>query len=279
MLRAVGLLRYERARARTLRRMRRAPGKPIVVYTIGKTGSSTVLATLAEAVPDRPVYQVHHLQPERVERSERHYRSLPRPIATGHVLAAQYLSRHRPPTPDDPWDVITLVREPVAQDVSVFFQVGERRGLFRLDGEGRLVEPASVDELVERFRTWRDHEDDVRWFDDDFAPSLGIDVYARPFDAAAGFARYDGDRARVLLLRNEDLRRVGSAALGDFLGIDPPALVAANVGAEKRYAEVYAEFRSRPVPAELAESLYGSKLARHFYSAAELDGFRAAWLR
>lgn len=259
--------------------MRRAPGTPIVVYTIGKTGSSTVLATLARHVPHRPVYQVHHLQPERVARSERHYRSLPRPVATGHVVAAQYLSQHRPPTADDPWDVITLVREPVAQDVSVFFQVGERRGFFRLDDDGRLAEPGSVDELVERFRTWRDHEDDVRWFDEDFAPSLGIDVYATPFDPGAGLARCDGDRARVLLLRNEDLRRVGPAALGDFLGIEPPSLVAANVGAEKRYADVYAEFRSRPVPAELVDVLHGSKLARHFYSPAELDRARAAWLR
>jgi len=258
--------------------MRATPGKPIIVYTIGKTGSSTVLATLARHVPDRPVYQVHHLQPHRVTRSARHYRSLPRPIAPDHVVAAQYLSRHRPPTPDEPWDVITLVREPVAQDVSVFFQVGERRGFFALDDDGRLRQPASIDELHERFGTWRDHEDDVRFFDEELAPSLGIDVYAQPFDPAAGTARYDGGRARVLLLRNEDLHQVGSSALGAFLGIEPPELVAANVGAEKRYADVYAEFRSRPLPEELVDRLQRSRLARHFYRPEELEAARAAWL-
>lgn len=258
--------------------MRRTPGKPIVVYTIGKTGSSAVLATLDRHVPDRPVYQVHHLQPHRVTRSELHYRSLPKPIVTNHVMASTYLTRHCPPTAADPWDVITLVREPVTQDVSVFFQVGERRGFFTLDDEGRLRDPSSIDELHERFADWRDHEDDTRFFDEDFAPSLGIDVYAQPFDPTVGMARYDGERARVLLLRNEDLRRVGSTALGDFLGVEPPALVAANVGAEKRYADLYAEFRSRPLSADLVDRLQASRLARHFYSPDELEAARAAWL-
>ena len=257
--------------------MRRATGKPVIVYTIGKTGSSTVLATLGAALPDRPVWQIHHLQPERIDRSEASYKAMPKPIVTGHVVAARHVRRHRPPTVDDPWDVITLVREPVAQDVSVFFQVGERRGFFRVDESGRLLDPPTVNELLDRFATWRDHEDDARWFDEDFEPSLGIDVYERPFDPAAGFATYAGARARVLLLRTEDLRRVGAPALAEFLGIPEPELLDANVGDDKRYAEVYASMRARGVDRALIDRLHATKLARHFYTPAELADARARW--
>ena len=277
----IGRARYERSRRRTVRAVRRsaARGRPVVVYTIGKTGSSTILATLGRHLPERPVLQVHHLQPHRVERSERSYRTMARPAASRHVVAAQYLTRHAPPTAEAPWDVITLVREPVAQDVSVFFQVGERRGFFALDEHGRLHDPPTVEGLVERFRTWRDHADDARWFDEDFEPSLGIDVYGEPFDHEAGYATYVGGRARVLLLRNEDLRRVGSTALAEFLGIAPPPLVDANVGDEKRYAAVYAEFRQRGVDAPLVDLLHGTKLAQHFYTTAERAEACARWVK
>ena len=275
----LGRIRYERSRRRIQRRLRGEQGKPVVVYTIGKTGSSTVLATVGRALPERPARQIHHLQPHRIARSDDSYRRQDRPRASVHVEVAKHMLRHQPPTPDEPWDVITLVREPVAQDVSVFFQVGERRGFMRIDDDGALIEPGSIDELHERFATWRDHEDDARWFDEDLLPSLGIDVYATPFDHAAGFARIDGERARLLLLRNEDLHRVGSRAIGDFLGIEPPELVAANVGAEKRYADVYAAFRSRGVPASLVNTLHATKLARHFYTPDELATARATWAR
>jgi Putative capsular polysaccharide synthesis protein len=276
--RAVRLARYQQQQALALRRMRRATGKPVIVYTIGKTGSSTVLATLAAALPGRPVWQIHHLQPERVDRSERSYRSMAKPIVTGHVVAARHMSRHHPPSPEAPWDVVTLVREPVAQDVSVFFQVGERRGFFAIDEHGELVDPTTVDELLVRFASWRDHEDDARWFDEDFEPSLGVDVYDTPFDPSVGFATYESERARVLLLRTEDLRRVGAAALGEFLGIDPPVLVDANVGDEKRYAEVYGAMRARGVDPALVDRLHATKQARHFYTADELADARARWV-
>jgi hypothetical protein len=272
-------VRYDLAKRRALRRLRRTPGKPVVVYTIGKTGSSTVLATLRAAVPHRPALQIHHLQPHRVALSEAAYRRLDPPIVAAHVVAAQHAIRHARPSVAAPWDVITLVREPMAQDLSVFFQVAERRGFIRFDAGGNLVEPASVPALHERFLDWRDHEDDARWFDEDFEPSLGIDVYAAPFDPARGFARLDGERARVLLLRNEDLRRVGPAALGDFLGIDPPALVTANVGDDKRYAAIYRAVRSLGMPAELVDRLHATKLAQHFYTAEELAAARAIWVR
>ena len=81
----------------------------------------------------------------------------------------------------------------------------------------------------------------------------------------------------MLLLRNEDLRRTGPQALGDFLGVNPLPLVEANIGDEKRYAGVYAEFRARGVDTELVDLLHGSKLARHFYTPDELAHARARW--
>ncbi|MCG6535560.1 MAG: hypothetical protein L7F78_12915 [Syntrophales bacterium LBB04] len=51
-----------------------------------------------------------------------------------------------------------------------------------------------------------------------------------------------------------------------------------NTSDEKPYRELYNQFKSFPLPVEFVEAAYSTRLARHFYTELEIQGFRRRWL-
>lgn len=251
-----------------LARMRR-PDPTIVVFSMGKTGSTAIARAVQDVTGDR-VFQVFRLVGDRLAEAEARYRAEARPPFRGalHLWESEYLLR-RPPTPSAPWTVITTVREPIAQAVSAFFHGGGRRGV--LGG-------ATADDLVETLLAESWVRAPLRWFDREFAPALGIDVFEHPFDPERGHSVIETPPVRVLLLRQENLA-LAPAALAGFLG--RPAAVAVparNEAAEKEYAAQYREFlASVRLPGPVLDQAYSSRYARHFYADSELERFRQRW--
>jgi hypothetical protein len=258
-------LAYTVAKVRHQRR-RRGHGPPVAVFSMAKTGSSSVAAAL-RAGGVGAVHQVHDLDPAFLAEEEAGYRWTGRPW---RIWDAQALLRH-PPTTSAPWRVVSMVRDPIAQSVSAFFQPGVRLG---------YVHPgATVDELRARFGDRLDRLP-LHWFESHLLPTLGIDVYTVPFDPGTGYQIIDTPSVRLLLLRCEDLARA-PGALAELLGVPATLSVAElNRGVEKGYAELYRSFCAslRPTAAQL-DHAYGSRLVRHFYSAEEIDRFRTLWSR
>ena len=261
---------YTASKQVALWRMRRTE-PPLVVFSMGKTGSTAIARALHDATGE-PVFQVFRLEPERLAQAERRYRAgHPRaPFAGAHHLwESQYLLR-KPPGERAPWTVITTVREPIAQAVSAFFHgAGLRQRLAAHPTVAALVE-ALVDEHWTR--------PPVRWFDREFAPALGIDVYERTFDPAVGFGVIDTEAVQVLLLRQENFD-AAPALLAHFLHRhDPVPVPARNEGAGRAYGERYREFLATArMPDRLLDEAYGSRYARHFYADSELADFRRRW--
>ncbi len=248
--------------------MARQSGDPVVVFCMGKTASSAIYRAVRDAI-DVPAYKIHLLTPASVARAEAGYRRSAPDARPRHIFHAAHLMRHLP-TPDHPWQVITLVREPVARAVSDFFQSGRRTGLLRDDAEATA--------RLTRFATTQGIPRSIDWFDAEFAPSLGVDVYRVPFDPDAGFAVIEGPAVRVLVLRQEGLE-VAPHAIASFLGLAQPLEIdRENDAASKEYRAAYdAALRDVRFPAAALDAAYGSKFARHFYSPAELASFRRRW--
>lgn len=257
--------RFSYTVARTRYRWRSSsPGAPVVVFSMAKTGSSAVAAALRDAHRG-PVHHVHDLDPDFLAREEDEYRWHGRPW---RIWDAQRLLR-QPPSLARPWRVVSIIRDPIAQTVSAFFQPGRRRGY--------LHDAATVGSLQERFGDRLDHLP-LRWFENQVLPGLGIDVYATPFDHERRYQIISTPTVRLLLLRCEDLA-VAPVALAEFLGsADPIAVPRVNVGAEKGYAEVYESFRAsvRPTASQL-DCAYRSRAVQHFYKTEEIARFRAHW--
>ena len=256
-------LRYRLRRWLMKRRMAQAPD-PILVYTIGKTGSTSVVKTIDGA--GRPAWQMHGLQASAIDERETEVetqrpRHMPR-----HLWVSQHF-RHRLPTPERPWDVITLTRDPLAHSVSSFFQSAVRRRYTEFDAT----------EMLAKYLAEHDVYRALNWFDDELMRFLGIDVYEHPFTPGQPLL-IQMPTVRLLLLRREDLDTVGPKALSEFAGVKIDQMAHANVGDQKLYADAYQRFRANALlPRDLVEKMYGSRYARHFYSEEEIARFKMAW--
>ena len=294
IVRELAWRRYSTAKVYELARLRLVqPRDPIVVYTVGKVGSTTVARSLAASGLRRPVYQVHWLSADRLatldsfyRAGSQKYRGTPRAqrFRPEFVWLGKHLARRIASTPNTRWQVITLVRDPVARNISSFFQNMDSFFDYWLD-EKAVVSGINemAQDLVELFmdgylRDPVQDGDPLTWFDEELRPVFDVNVYGEEFPRARGFHIYKSHNADVLVLRLEDLDRSGREAFRRFLGLDGYRTDRRNVGADKAYAAVYDRFLDM---VRLTESyldrLYTAKYTAHFYSQDEIAGFRARW--
>jgi hypothetical protein len=255
---------YSVAKTRHRLRKRRDRGVPNVVFSIAKSGSSAIAAAMRD-VGVGPVFQVHDLDPDFLAAEEDDYRWSGRPWRNWDAQCL--LSRL--PTTDARWHVVSLVRDPIAQRASAFFQPGERLGYLNAD--------STVDSLMARFG------DDLEqlpldWFESHVEAHLGIDVYASEFDTEKGYDIIKTPTASLLLLRCEGLD-AAPRALAELFELDRLVPVHhVNVGSEKPYGELYSAFVSALKPSrEVLDRAYSSRMVRHFYSPDEIARFRDVW--
>jgi hypothetical protein len=260
-------------KARYLLHLRRelaaSRAEPIVVFSPGKVGSTSLMASAAAAT-SRPVLHCHRIARERRAPDPRWGGGGKRPFVQwrGDYLRGQ-LRRHR----EQPWDIVSGVREPISRAVSTLFQIGSLPD---------ANTPHFVESMVENLAAlFRARCAELDWFGDQLEAVTGIDVFSQPFDHAAGWQIYETSQFRVLVVRFEDLSSAGPVALQKFFGLEEaPSLVHKNDAKRKDYAHLYSQFRERAtLPADLLEMAYESALARHFYTDAERAAFRSRWER
>lgn len=259
--------------------------EPLVVFQMGKVGSSTLANTLNQMDTAQTIYQVHYLTREWIDSAYRLYRDASRihgrAIVDEHLLASRYLRARMDQPGDRKWRVITLIRDPVARNISAFFQifpihyprVMKRFIADRVPAEDRSREMMSL--FLDDFDK---HMLPVEWFDRHMKPSFDIDVYDEAFDPDLGYRIYENDRARLLLIRLEDLRQSAGPALKAFMGIEEVALLPANISGDKDYAREYRLFKDHiRLTEHYIDSLYETRYMRHFYSDAEIARLRKKW--
>src|ERR1051326_1647105 len=96
-----------------------------------------------------------------------------------------------------------------------------------------------------------------------------VDVFAEPFDVDKGYHIYEQGGTRALLIRLESLNGCAAPAFEEFLGIKDLKL--ASRPHTWSQSALYKKFREELViPESYIERMYASRLARHFYSEAEL---------
>ncbi len=251
---------------------------PIIVYQMGKVGSSSIYDSLQGLDLDVPVYHIHYLN--HLDETEAKIRASgsTHPSAYVYVNKGRALEKELQTKYKGKVHLISLTREPVSRNVSAFFESLDawipdldnkwHDGRMTLEGLGRF------------YLDWFDHEYPLTWFDEQVRDYFGIDVFDHPFPRRRGYDIWETDRARLLLMRLEDLNHIAPEAMKKFLGIDAFQLTRSNVGSENRYAQIYKQFQDEIVlPASYLERMHKSKYASHFYSPEELVNFTRVWQR
>lgn len=282
-LRALPPLRpavYEwRARRAAARLRPSADPSPVLVYQMGKVGSASVAEALAAA--GRPALHVHTLAPDEVARVGALHRRASGRFGIG---ATWYIGRAVGRRLEQLGgalrvDAITLVRDPIAREVSAVFQSPALFGSGLVDARGRF-DASRVRALLEASLCADDACRYVfEWLDREIRPVLGIDVLAQPFDRERGFAVLESPRARLAVLRTEDLDRTLAPALRELLGIEvAPRAARANLRSEGAGGDAYDEvLRELRLPRSAVERIYAHRFVRHFYTDAMVEGFAARW--
>jgi hypothetical protein len=259
---------------------------PLLVYQMGKVGSTSVEMSLRSAGLAMPIFHVHLLSPIEITKDEMLYHGrLPRLFAPSHLPATQHLfnsyyirrriNRGEIGAPSK-WKIVTLTRDPIARNISGFFE-----GMpFRLPQLNKRLRAGTVEpeELVDYFFRTYDHEVPLTWFDDELKSVFGIDVYSSRFPTEKGYQILSGELVDVLVIRLESLQSCIQDAMVEFLGLRDFSLKPVNEGSKKEYGGMYSKVLSSiVVPASYIDMMYTSRYATHFYAAAEVSSWRAKW--
>ena len=254
---------------------------PILIYQMGKVGSLSLLEATKNAYQDlsldTPIYHCHSLMDfEKYEifiktkmgNSKAEFNGLER----DKKLRSEIDSH-----PDQLWNLISLVRDPVARNIAAFFQnIDYYVPGWKEQWENKTL---SISKLLEYFFA-NDEINAPVWFETKLEPIFGIDVYSTPFPQKVGYKIYQNPpRANLLLIRLEDLNHAGVGAVKKYLKLPSFTLQRTNVGHEKSYADIYNVFRQTPMPKFYVERMYSTRLAKHFYTKDELAAFAYKWTR
>lgn len=266
---------------------------PLVVYQMGKVGSSTVSRSLKAANTGRHIYQAHFLTPgliDKYEKKRRNYLGTDREGDLKHIWQYQHLNKQlKRGLNGQRWKIVTLVRDPVARNLSTFFEhiellpsaTAQQWKLKSIEYDFEMtITNHNLDELIRLFFERCEHDNPLTFFDQEFKPVFNIDLFATDFPIAQGYKIYEAQQVDILLIRLENLNRCAAQAFKEFLDIDNLTIKSHNIGSEKDYADIYQMFKDSIVlPPSYIDWMYSSKFTRHFYSPAEIERFRAKWSR
>lgn len=247
-------------------------GKPIVIHTMGKVGSSSITKSL-EAHGEFEPFQTHQLNPKTIGNFERFHKEndhkMPKHLATSRRVLDEIIPN------SDRVRIITLVREPVARNLSSFFQT---LYMHKMDNKANARDPQ---EFISKFFDDYDHDVPLRWFDRQVKEPLGINAYEHAFLFSYGYQTILHDKFEMLLLRCESSDERKLAIIQDFLGCENLSLVSENVSSKKKdYGKAYRETQKQiAFPESYLDRMYESDMARHFYTDLERKMFREKWIR
>lgn len=235
-----------------------------VVYTMGKVASSSVYLAISAA--DLPVFHIHTLRGDRLRQ-----------------MAQEWLGRGEFPPPHvsvsmafrdsiflDPEQClyISLVRDPIARNLSAFFQILRYQ-------KPEIRNCTDPDELFRHFIDTYPHNIPHGWFDWEFNEMLGIDVYADEFDTESRFTW--NPEKRTVIFRTDCADEVKSRVLSDIIGRD--ILVRrSNDGGKKDYSRLYNGAKeSAHYTSDFIRNAFSSRFACHFWTVQEREAMIDKW--
>jgi hypothetical protein len=240
----------------------------IFIYQMGKVGSTTLEHSLPDAIHVHAFYSNNHICPVRqkglakfglgyfIARVEQEFYS--------YLLRRAFKGRIKT-------KIITLVRQPQARNLSMFFHdldaylFAAHTNCLNTRRSPLLTRYQKKDMLLDVFDCEFDHNYALNWFDNEFLPMTGVDVYSHAFDAGKGYGLIAEKGIEVLCLRTDKLSE-NVDVLSAFIGKEVE-LFSANKADDKWYGEVYQEFVKAysPSPARTLK-MKESKLVKHFFS-------------
>lgn len=226
----------------------------IIVFTMGKVASTAVAQSLRQA--EFPVYDIHALAPRRIlSQLEREFENPERQSVPNHIINS--IKVHNDFARFRKNRVISLIREPVMRNISAVFQ----------NLPQRLAE--DFDEILERLQRYEPGVPDF-WFEKDFIPATGIDVFDTKVDPTSDHFILSNDRFDVLILKMDSPDARKSEIVSEFVEKEVK-VIRQNEAHDKWYSETYAKIGQSLdlMGSDYLEKCFALKYFRTFFSEEE----------
>ncbi len=253
---------------------------PILIYQMGKVGSTSITEALQQSSLSNPVFHIHWFSKEGLARARQIYASTRDSIFHMHLQRCQLLRKKLDSGEIPKLKVITLVRDPIAREISSFFQNIELADTHLIDSRNQLKIDVAL-KLIEKkiSHNLLDVIFCLNWFEGEFEPALSVDIYNYPFDKEKGYSILHHDNIDILVIKLEKLSSCFTQAMLDFLGIQiKQDLIQTNRGSEKKYADEMQFVKDQlTLSPQAYANIYSTKFTKHFYSQDEINHFIAQW--
>ena len=236
----------------------------VLIYQMGKVGSTSLIKSILD-FKIQPI-QIHRLFFTNNEVKLNIRRIIVKLKMHLDIFIHQYILRKR-------IKIITGYRDPMARNVSTFFQ--------HLNRNYSKKEIASINykELIDDFSHSTFFDTPNNWFDIELKRKFGIDILKNSFDKEKGYSIITNKKVDVFVYRLDKLNQL-EEEIGMFLNIKNFKLTGANIGSEKSYAQLYIDFKKNYTPSDtLIKKLYTSKTINHFYSSKDIELLKNKWIK
>jgi len=194
--------------------------------------------------------------------------------------------------------IVTAVREPISQNISEFFQMcncfWDIPEYWKEGGNVQLLfDEFLAHEFLEIFSTQAEKrklcyfeaykkaeklEYMIQYFfERQFAPYSGIDIYQYPFDKEKGYSIITEGNIQIFIYQLEKLNHL-KKELADFLKIEKLELINDNTGDSKWYADAYLDAKKNlKLCRKYLEWCCSGKLMNHFYNRKDIQAVYDKW--
>lgn len=241
-----------------------------VVHTIGKVASSTIYEAI-KSIAGNHCYHTHFLQKDKIQQVSKKLQNVGKTV-DGHIAdSLEVLNLLSDNTQMRKLRVVSLVRDPLARNVSAFF---ENLELYGLDPKNLPDAPSLIATFLERSHLNTMDE----WFETQFSQVFDLKKRDIAFSKKAGCGLFQRHGVDFMILKAELENWRKERMLQAWLNTEDISLKDANVTANKSVSNHYTAFKK-----ELSRhfdkvcSLYDSPWFNHFYSQEESRQFKAYW--
>jgi hypothetical protein len=223
----------------------------ILIYQMGKVGSTS----LETAIPGS--IHTHTLYDERTLKKIDGWFSQMKKAIGFYVKRVAIRKREK-------IKIISLIREPLARDMSMFFQLLPTLLHSHVNETGYDARDEGLGLLIDTFEQTYDYQYALRWFDAELKRFSGVDVYSHDYSPEVGFMTVINGKYEVLVIEMNKIQDLTSV-IEDFC--DQSVVInSANRGGRKWYGSVYKDFKNDFKPSEKYLSIIkSSKFYTHFY--------------
>ncbi|MEZ9946514.1 putative capsular polysaccharide synthesis family protein [Vibrio breoganii] len=170
--------------------------------------------------------------------------------------------------------IISLVREPVSRNTSMYFQhFPYWYCKFLNENNDGLISRNDGNDIVKlAFETSFDHNYFNSWFDKEVKKLTGIDIFKYEFDKNKGYTVINKGKYKLLLLTMENVNKCYENGVIQQFIAEEFTLNSSNVSENKWYSEIMKDFKNNyAYDIEYVNKMHNSKTAKHFYDDVFLE--------